>query len=300
MIRPMAITVVGSMPVQPSTEELASGYQTGEDPFERSLERAVAAQVECGVEIVSDGQTRDTMVNVFARHLRGIRMKERPIAIADIEWKGSIALKDLERARSILPKGRVLKGLITGPYTMSKGVVDQHYNDPAELATAFARALNSEARAIEPVVNVIQLDEPFFSVEYPSIAKELVKKAFEGITKPKALHVCGDVSKVFDRLTEMPVDILDHEFAAHPGLLSVLKEHSFKQSIGYGCVRSDDVRIETVDEIAARLQNVMGITGHERLLVDPDCGLRNIPLESALGKLRNMAAARDRVMADAR
>ena len=299
MIGPMAITVVGSMPVQPTTEEMASSYRLNDDPFGRSLERAVAAQVECGVEMVSDGQTRDTMVNIFARHLRGIRMKERPIAIADVEWRGPITLADLERARSVLPKGRMLKGLITGPYTMSKGVVDQHYKDPAELAMAFARALNSEARAIEPAVDIIQLDEPFFSVEYPAFAKELVKKAFDGIGKPKALHVCGDVSKIFGNLAEMPVDVLDHEFAAHPELLGVLKEHNFKQSIGYGCVRSDDARVEGVDEIAARIKKGIDVIGRERLLIDPDCGLRNLPLESALGKLKNMVAARNKVIADA-
>ena len=53
------------------------------------------------------------------------------------------------------------------------------------------------------------------------------------------------------------------------------------------------------DEIATRIGQGAEAFGGERLLVDPDCGLRNLPLESATGKLRNMAAARDRVVSGA-
>ncbi|MEW5936850.1 MAG: methionine synthase [Candidatus Thermoplasmatota archaeon] len=295
MIRGMTTTVVGSMPVQPSRAALANSYRTHEDPFISALEESVSIQLSAGVEIVSDGQTRDTMVSLFAKHLRGVRMKERPVVIGDISWKEPITLTDAKHARSLLPRGVMLKGIVTGPCTMAMGMLDQHYHEPAELTMALAHALNLEAKAIERFVDLLQFDEPYLSIEYPEFAREVIAKLRAGLTKPVALHVCGDVSKIFPELAEMPVDILDHECSANPGLVEVIKECAPRQMIGYGCVRSDDPRVESIEEIAARIRRGVEALGSERILIDPDCGLRNLPLESAVGKLRNMVLAREEV-----
>lgn len=295
-IPPMATTVVGSFPSKPTRESLAASYQDGSDPFLKSLEHSVKAQLEAGIDIVSDGQTRDTMVNLFAKRIRGIRMKERPFVIKDIEWSGPITVDDQIYARKLLPHGKTLKGIVTGPYTMAKGVQDDHYKDLEGLSRAFAGVLNSEARALEPQVDVIQFDEPFFSVDYPSYAAELVEIVREGLRKPVALHVCGDVAPIFSKLAEMKVDILDHEFAANPGLLGVVKDVDFPQKVGYGSVNSFNPAIEKVEVIEAHISKAVEALGTERLLVDPDCGLKHLDEAVARVKLGNMVKARDGVM----
>jgi 5-methyltetrahydropteroyltriglutamate--homocysteine methyltransferase len=295
---PLAATVVGSYPSRPAPSSLEASYRGGPDPFQESLEESVRAQVSAGIELVSDGQTRDTMVNLFARGLRGVRMRERPEVVARLEWRGPITAGDQRRARRLLPPGRALKGIVTGPYTMSKGLADRFYGSNEKLAFALAHAMNLEARALEPLVDVIQFDEPFFSVEFPEHAPALVEAARCGIAKPVALHVCGDVAPIFSRLAELPVDVLDHEFAAHPELLEAVRDVSFRQSLGYGCVRSDSSEMERPGDVEAAIRRAVDAFGAERLMVDPDCGLRHLEPGVALAKLRTIVLARDSAVRD--
>jgi len=107
------------------------------------------------------------------------------------------------------------------------------------------------------------------------------------------LHVCGDVSEIFERLTKYDVDFLDHEFAANPSLLEKIANYSFEQKIGYGCVKSNDEKIESVDEIARNIEKAVKIIGEEKIILDPDCGLRNLPRETAYQKIAKMVEARN-------
>jgi 5-methyltetrahydropteroyltriglutamate--homocysteine methyltransferase len=274
---------------------LEASYRGGPDPYAASLEESVLAQVDAGIDIVSDGQTRDTMVNLFAKRLRGVRMRERLQVVKAIEWTAPITADDQRIARGLLPRGRMLKGIVTGPFTLSKGLEDRHYGSAEKLAFALAEAMNREARSLEPLVDVVQFDEPFFSVDWPEYAPALVEASRRGISKPVALHVCGDVAPIFDKLAELPVDVLDHEFAAHPRLLATVKDVSFRQSVGFGCVRSDVNEVERAADVEALVQAAADALGAERLMVDPDCGLRHLDPAVAEGKLRAIVSARDAV-----
>jgi 5-methyltetrahydropteroyltriglutamate--homocysteine methyltransferase len=104
------------------------------------------------------------------------------------------------------------------------------------------------------------------------------------------------VSQIFSQLVDLPVDILDHEFTAHQELLSVISEIDFTQSIGFGCVRSDINVAETVSEISERIKKGIDCVGHNRLILDPDCGLRHLSQDVARSKLENMVKARNVVI----
>ena len=330
-------TVVGSYPLTPSKEVLVNSYYTQQDPYLEIIENCVREQADAGVQIISDGQTRANMVDIFASKLAGIRMKGKPVVFSEIRYHRPISLADQEHSLSILNEMRKggqadkngnrsrnggggkdgdedgnegddgnenggenvqLKGIITGPHTMALSVQDNYYGDKKELSFAFAKALNQEARALQKIVPIIQFDEPFFSVEFPEYAKELVEVLVKGIHVPVALHACGDVSRIFSGLVELPVTVLDHEFAVNYGLLDVVKDHDFVQIIGLGVVRSDDSRVESVDEIVQVLERAVDIFGVERLMVDPDCGLKHLDRAVAFEKLKNVRTAKDRALED--
>ncbi|MFH0815275.1 MAG: methionine synthase [Methanobacteriota archaeon] len=294
---PLAATVVGSFPAKPAMKMMAASYRDGSDPFVASLEGSVKAQLGAGIDIVSDGQTRDTMVNLFAKGLRGVRMRERPAVVREIEWISPITLEDQKHAKSLLPPEKKLKGIITGPFTMAKGLEDKFYGSAENMAFALAEAMNKEARSLEPFVDVIQFDEPFFSVEWPEFAQVLVETARRGLSKPVALHVCGDVAPIFDKLTELPVDLLDHEFAAHPELLATVADVSFRQSLGFGCVRSDKNEVDRLGDVVSLVREAIDRLGAERMLLDPDCGLRHLDEPVARAKLETVVRARNEVLA---
>jgi 5-methyltetrahydropteroyltriglutamate--homocysteine methyltransferase len=292
-IEPFSTTVVGSFPISPPGDVLVNDIRKGDDPFLQSIKKAVDMQTASGIDIIADGQTRNDMIRLFTTKLAGIRMKGKPVVIGEISFKGPVTLGDQEYVRSLLSNGGQLKGILTGPFTLAMSCVDDHYGSKEKLARAFAEAMNQEARALKDVVDIVQVDEPYFSVEFPEYASDLISMIMSGVEKPKALHVCGDVSPFFDKLVDFNVDILDHEFAAHPGLLETVADVDFSQIVGFGCVRSDKNTVESVETISERVKKGMASLGHERMILDPDCGLRHVSLVAARGKLENMVKARN-------
>ena len=59
-----------------------------------------------------------------------------------------------------------------------------------------------------------------------------------------------------------------------------------------GVVDVKDTRVETPDEVAARIRRGLEIVPPERLWLNPDCGLRHLPPAVAFGKLERSRAAR--------
>ncbi|MDO9538258.1 MAG: methionine synthase [Thermoplasmata archaeon] len=292
----LATTVVGSFPSTPPVDALFKYCRDGQDPFHESLENAVEAQISAGIQIVSDGQTRNDMVKLFTTKLSGIRMRSKPVVIKEIGYKGPITVQDQKLAKQIIGDRALLKGIITGPFTLAMSCQDDFYGSMEKLAMGFAEALNKEARQLSEIVDILQIDEPFFSVEYPEYAGQLISTIFSGVKIPKAMHVCGDVGQIFSQLVELPVDILDHEFSAHPELMDIVSDIDFTQHIGFGCVRSDVNEVESIEIISERIKKGIDCVGQSRLLLDPDCGLRHLPPEVAKSKLENMVKARNVVI----
>jgi 5-methyltetrahydropteroyltriglutamate--homocysteine methyltransferase len=290
-------TVIGSFPVRLDGGKYADAYFGGKsaDAAGEGQRQAVEAQVKAGVDIVSDGQTRGDFVSAFARKFSGVVMEGRPVVLKAIEYRGPSASAEMNAVRRLLPKNVKLKGIITGPYTLAKSSENRHYKDLESLAFAYAEGLAQEANELDKAADYVQVDEPFFSVDYPKYGRKLVETVFAGVKKPRMLHVCGDVSAVFAKLVRYDVDVLEHEFAANPSLWDAVRGRDFPQTLGVGVVRSDVNEAETVEEIEARMRTAREYRDAGKLMFNPDCGLRNLDPEVAQAKLRNMVQARDRL-----
>lgn len=283
-------TVVGSYPAKPSKERLSQSYHSKEDPFQESMRKAVRAQLESGVELISDGQTRRGMIDLYAQGLRGFRSKEKLEIVSEISYKDPITVEDQRTVRRIIGGSIGLKGIITGPWTLYKSSEDKHYEDKEEGAMDIAKALKEEAEKLSKMCDVVQVDEPFLSVEYPSFAKELVETVLN-VNVPTALHVCGDVSEIAEELVGYNIDILDHEFAENPDLYDVYDDLSFSQRLAVGVVTTKP-NIESMDTVKERIERALDLFGPS-IMIDPDCGLRNLEVKTAKKKLERMVEARD-------
>jgi 5-methyltetrahydropteroyltriglutamate--homocysteine methyltransferase len=289
-------SVVGSYSVKINNLKLMNGYfNQKEESWNEYISSAVNDMVNAGIEIVSDGQTRDPFVNIFTRKLKGCRIRERTEVVGKIEYDSPITIEDQKYVKSILPKDKKLVGLLTGPYTITNSSLDIFYNDEKELAFDFAYALKKEAQTLKNYVDIISIDEPFFSMGIPEYGKELISIITNGLSCPIRLHVCGDVSNVVGDLLEMPADILSHEFKGSPKLFDVFKDYNITKDICLGSVRSDNTKIETVDEIRDHISRGIEIFGDKIVQIAPDCGQRMLPRDVAFQKLKNLVKARDEI-----
>jgi 5-methyltetrahydropteroyltriglutamate--homocysteine methyltransferase len=292
MNRTVKTAVIGSYPVSIDAGKVMDHY-FNQTPisWQPYIKTAVTDMISAGIAMVSDGQTRDPFIQIFTRKLQGCRVRARTEIIDTITYTQPITIEDQQYVRTVIPKNREIIGVLTGPYTLMRSSVDMFYHNDEQLARDFAHALHQEALELQKYVDSISVDEPFFSQEFPPYAKELLEIIFNGIQIPKRLHVCGDVSTIIPSLVDMPVDILSHEFKASPQLLEVFAEYPHTKQICLGCVRSDDTRVEPVDEIIEHIKKAQHIFGDSIVQLAPDCGQRMLPRSIAHKKLTNLVKA---------
>ncbi|WXG42451.1 MAG: hypothetical protein WED07_10285 [Candidatus Freyarchaeum deiterrae] len=260
--------------------------------FRENIILAVESQIKAGINIISDGQTRADMITYFAEHTKSFQSRNKKWYITNrIEHDGkSTAAEDLRWVKDYLKekygqKAPLLKGIVTGPVTMvMSGLLKtkeyKGYRDP-ELYNDMGQFVNIEAQLqLESGVDIIQIDEPFYSVGAPmDLAREAVRIARNNVQKPVHLHACGDITKVFDTLLDFPVDVLSHAFAAYPQNFNVISRDKLvkaKKKLGVGCVRSDTPELEGVPSIVELLKKAIEMVGKENIITHPDCGLRGL------------------------
>lgn len=311
-------TVVGSYPKTQRAESAIKQRKTGqisEYEFRELVKSAIREVVEdyisAGVDIISDGeQARDDMVVYFAERLGGygaggwVRVFDneyfkKPIVTGRIEWVEPITV-DLWKYTSSISNGRPVKITLTGPYTMLEWSFDLYYGDRRELIIDLAKAIRREVeKLVAAGARYIQIDEPALSTkpfrEEADLLKEALDVVFKGIEAKKIIHICyGRLEKILPYILDYPVDQFDLEMKnSNFRLLPYLKEYGYNKEIGYGVVDVHSFQVESVREIKESVERLMreGFIGPEKVYLDPDCGLKRLPREIALAKLKNIVEA---------
>ena len=76
----MKSTVVGSFPISENSpsnfkDKLMKSFGLY-DPFKQSIKDSVIAQLDAGVDIISDGQVRGDMVSIFTEFIPGMKIED--------------------------------------------------------------------------------------------------------------------------------------------------------------------------------------------------------------------------------
>ena len=262
----MISTVVGSFPAEkkePSSfkDKLLNSFGKY-DPFKEAIKECVIAQLDAGVDIISDGQVRGDMLSSFTRYIPGMKLEEGNTVIFSKIRKPTkeISINDLKYAKGVMkdyfngniPPEKGIKGIITGPSTIvHSSSIESFYKNKEDAIIDLAYSLKEEVMAIDKKVKpkYIQIDEPFLSTGMVDlkIAKKAIDIVGEDLTVPLAMHVCGNLKNVFEQLANFNVDILDCEFAGNDVNFNVLKDNLFlvnNKKIGFGCL---DTSLNEVD-----------------------------------------------------
>jgi 5-methyltetrahydropteroyltriglutamate--homocysteine methyltransferase len=285
---------------------------------------AIADMERAGIDIVTDGeQRRESYSNRFATALDGVDIDNPGVAIdrtghenpvprvvGPVARRHPVEVRDVEFLRA--HSTRRTKITLPGPFTMTQQAQNDYYSEPAELALAYAAAINEEARDLKRAgADVVQLDEPYLQAR-PDAAREYavpaINRALEGIEGDTALHMCfGYAAIVHNRPTDgysylgELSDTIARQISietAQPRLdYAVLDQLSNKQII-LGTLDLGDPEVEQPGIVAERIRGALRHVAAERLIVAPDCGMKYLPRATAFAKLRAMVAGAEIVRAE--
>jgi 5-methyltetrahydropteroyltriglutamate--homocysteine methyltransferase len=265
-----------------------------------------------GLDILTDGEIRrESYSNRFATALEGMdidnpaRVAGRaggenlvPRVVGPVRRTRPVEVDDLKFLRA--STDRPVKITLPGPFTMSQQAYDEHYADAAALALDLAAAVNEEVRDLFAAgADVVQLDEPWLQAR-PEAARdyalEAIDRALDGVEGTTALHTCfGYAHVVTDKppgypfLAELDACAADQIAieSAQPRLDPVILEQIPSKTVILGVLDlADDAPVETADAVVARIEAALRHITPERLQVAPDCGMKYLPRDVALAKLR--------------
>ena len=280
---------------------------------------AVRDMESAGIDVLTDGEIRrESYSNRFATALSGLDLDDPgvfierngmenfvPRVVGPVRRTRPVEVRDLQVLREATD--RQTKVTVPGPFTMSQQAVDEHYRDQRALALAFAEAVNAEIHDLFAAgADIVQIDEPYLQArpeEARLYAVDAITRALDGVRGRTALHTCFGYAHYatrdksswegypfFRELNDLPVDQLVIE-AAQPRLDFALLNEIETKDIAVGVLDLGNPQVESAEEVAGRIRGALEFVEPQRLSVYPDCGMKFLPREIALGKLRALVEA---------
>jgi 5-methyltetrahydropteroyltriglutamate--homocysteine methyltransferase len=286
---------------------------------------AIKLQEDAGIDIVGDGeQSRQHFVHGFLEFVDGIDFAHKvemgirgdrykamvPVVNGELKLKGRVHQLEAKHARAHTK--RQLKITLPGPMTISDTVADSHYGDKIKMAMAFAGLLNKEARALEADgVDVIQFDEPAFNVFMSEVAGwgiEALERAIDGLKCTTAVHICygygikanidwknslggewKQYEEIFPALAKSRIGQVSVECINSRVPLKLLSLLAGKDVL-VGVIDVANDAIETPEQIAGVIGEVMKFVPKERIVACTNCGMAPMHRDIAQAKLAAVGA----------
>jgi 5-methyltetrahydropteroyltriglutamate--homocysteine methyltransferase len=277
---------------------------------------AIRAQEAAGLDIVSDGEIRrESYSNRFATALEGVDLDNPgsaldrsghpnpvPRIVGKIRRMHAVEVGDLKFLRA--NTDRMVKITVPGPFTMLQQAQNDFYKSEEEAAMDYAAAVNEEIKDLFAAgADVVQIDEPYMQAR-PEKARQYglkaLNRALEGVTGTTAVHICfGYAAIIHERpsgysflpeLAQCSCRQISLETAQSHLDCSALQALDGKRLM-VGCIDLSDPNVESVDTIVERIERALPYVKPENVILAPDCGMKYLPRETAIGKLSAMVEA---------
>ncbi len=276
---------------------------------------AIKAQEEVGLDIVTDGEIRrESYSNRFATALEGVDIDHPgtaldrsghpnpvPRIVGRIRRKHPVEVDDLEFLKR--HTRRTVKMTVPGPFTMLQQAQNDYYASEEAAAMDYAQAVNEEIHDLFAAgADVVQIDEPYMQAR-PEKARQYglaaLNRALEGVTGPTAVHICFGYAAIIHqrpsgysflpelagcRCTQVSIE------TAQSGLDCAVLEKLPGKQILVGALDLSDMQIESPQTVADRVRRALRYVKPENVILAPDCGMKYLPREVAVGKLQALVA----------
>ena len=307
-------------------EDEALSPEERQAAFDRATREVVAEQAAIGIDIPTDGEMRrGNYIHYHCSHLDGFEpdtltectmrggawTAEVPTFTGKVAAREPFLVRDWQIAQAATEK--LVKITVPGPFTIADSTANVVNPDRRSWCAALADVLNVEIRRLASAgCRHVQVDEPLFA-RLPGQALdfgiETLERCFHGLPAgvTRTMHMCcgypdkldeTDYVKadpeVYRRLASAVeasiVDAVSIEDAHRHNDLSLLDTFS-RTTVILGVVEIASSRVETADEIAARLRAALDHIDADRLVAAPDCGLIMLGSELARAKLARLVEA---------
>lgn len=275
---------------------------------------AIRAQEEAGLDIITDGEIRrESYSNRFANGLDGIDLdnpgtaKDRtghpnpvPRIVGPIRRTRAVEVEDVRFLRAHTAKP--IKITVPGPFTMTQQAQNDFYPDDESAAMAYADAVNAEIRDLFAAgADIVQIDEPYMQAR-PEKARQYaikaINRALDGITGTTIVHMCFGYAAVVNKkpgagysflpeLRDCSCQQVSLE-TAQPNLDCAVLSALDNKKILLGVIDLGDPNVETPETVASRIRRALPYVKAENIIVAPDCGMKYLSRETAIGKMRAM------------
>jgi 5-methyltetrahydropteroyltriglutamate--homocysteine methyltransferase len=277
---------------------------------------AIRAQEEAGLDIITDGEIRrESYSNRFATALEGVDIDNPgsaldrsghpnpvPRIVGKIRRKHAVEVDDVLFLKRNTDKP--IKMTVPGPFTMSQQAQNDFYKSEEEAAMDYAVAVNAEMQDLFAAgADIVQVDEPYMQAR-PEKARQYglkaLNRALEGVKGTTAVHICFGYAAIIHarpsgysflpELASCSCQQVSIETAQSNLDTSVLTTLPGKK-IMVGCIDLSDMKVETPQQVVARVKRALQHVPKENVILAPDCGMKYLPREVAFGKMKAMVEA---------
>ena len=277
---------------------------------------AIRMQEEAGLDIVTDGEIRrESYSNRFATALEGVDLDNPgtaldrsghpnpvPRVVGMIRRKHAVQVEDLRFLKANTHKQ--VKVTVPGPFTMAQQAQIDFYGGSREAAAMdYARAVNAEIRELFAAgADVVQIDEPYMQArpeEARAFGLKALNQALDGVTGTTAVDICFGYAAIIHarpsgysflgELAGCSCKQVSIETAQSGLDCSALTPLAGKKIL-LGVLDLADTEVETAETVTARIRRALPYVAAENIILAPDCGMKYLPRETALGKLKAMVA----------
>lgn len=279
------------------------------------IAEAVRAQEAYRIDLLTDGQSDWTdPFWQLPNRLAGLRLGgaarfpgtdrsyRQPVVEATLRRHGPLVLDGFRHARGAASVD--VKPVLPGPCTLARlsQLATTAYREVAALGVGYAAVLAQEVYDLSTAgARIIQIDEPML-LHHPEDVR-LLRKLLDPIqtaagdaTELAVTTYWGPASALYAQLSSLPGAVLGMDLCSDPDAAETMAMAGCGKILALGVVDGRSPVLENVDSVALVVDHVLRRYEHDRVYLQPSCGLGGLSVEAARDKLELLAAIRRRVV----
>lgn len=324
-------TTIGSFPQSPEVRRTRLAWKRGnisdveyEDFIKSEIARWIQIQEDLDIDVLVHGEfERVDMVEFFGQKLAGFtttklgwvqsygsRAVKPPVIYGDVKHIQPLTVQETVYAQSLTD--RPVKGMLTGPITITNWSFERSDISRADLFNQIGLAIKDEIKLLEDAgIAIIQVDEAALREGLPlrkskqqaylddavhafHVATSSVKEETQIHT-----HMCySKFNEIIDSIRALDADVISIETSrSHGDVIESFETAVYPLGIGLGVYDIHSPRVPTKEEVIANIERPLRQLSLEQFWVNPDCGLKTRREPETVAALEVLVAAAKEVRA---